>query len=264
MSNWAEYRIHLHGRAAMEQFLAQDLPALVEGRWWFIRYWLGGPHLRLRVPSDMADAGFVQRLSQRAEALAGGVNLDRGAFYASCAFDGRSVDVDEAPWHVDGTVEPCAYQPETIYYGTGEELARHEALFCEASRLAVGLIRASADGQQRLAVGADLLAGLLHHAQGQGMLDTVQAAYARFLAPFDFRQDRRRLASIRAGSPGRRWAMLLELHKPAFARRGGETAAWKMVMHHHLLLNRIGIGPRQEAAIFDHFHLTPPRELADA
>lgn len=159
---WTTWYVYLH-RPAVEQnrFLldvaAPLLRALVaEGRassWHFLRYWAGGPHLRLRLRDASAhDVDHVtQRLRDAAARPAARVALDAEAFYAQFRGPGAQ------DWFDDGQVVLAPYVPETDRYGGPRARRRCEELFEASSQIAVDVLAAARSEQEVRLVGIDFL-----------------------------------------------------------------------------------------------------------
>jgi len=126
-------------------------------RYFFLRYWDGGPHLRLRLlPPPAVDAADVERLAVAwlrgylAEHPA--PDLPAIADYPrfAPALAGREGVDGYLPHPLpNNSVHAIAYVPEVDRYGDGESLAAVEAHFAESSRIALGLVCAGAGRRQR-------------------------------------------------------------------------------------------------------------------
>ena len=124
---------------------------LVE-RSFFLRYWDGGPHLRLRLlPPSELDSKEVERLAldRLRRYLAGHPAPESAAVagYPRLAprLAGREGVTDYLRQPLpNNTVHAIAYAPETDRYGDGPALAAVEDHFAESSRIALGLISAGA------------------------------------------------------------------------------------------------------------------------
>lgn len=140
---------------------------LVE-RSFFLRYWDGGPHLRLRLlppsdsDSDLVTAGTADTADTADSAEVERLALDRLRRYLASHPAPESTAVAGYPRLAprlagregvtdylrqplpNNTVHAIAYAPETDRYGEGPALAAVEDHFAESSRIALGLIAAGA------------------------------------------------------------------------------------------------------------------------
>lgn len=148
--------------------LVQDLRRrrLIDG-FFFLRYWDGGQHLRLRLRTESTVDKEVEHLAL--ERLRGFIeanpaedlgNLHLYPEYAAKFARAEGVtDYLRTPMP-NNTVHAIEYRPETDRYGDGEALSAVERHFVESSRIALGLIGAGLTRDQRhtVALSALLLA----------------------------------------------------------------------------------------------------------
>jgi thiopeptide-type bacteriocin biosynthesis protein len=150
---WWAVHIFLFDPQASESCLVDDvMPAVrdlvAQGKasdWFFIRYWEGGPHLRLRLANIIHGdrKRFLEALQLKVEARMSENAMTRDEYYAQHSFDGESVDVDALPWYGDGQIVEIAYEPETVRYGGPQALLLSEGLFSVSSELAVQIVGAT-------------------------------------------------------------------------------------------------------------------------
>ncbi|MFC5826041.1 lantibiotic dehydratase C-terminal domain-containing protein [Nonomuraea insulae] len=145
-----------HVAAPLTAELREDLAGF-----FFLHYWEGGPHLRLRVkPAEGADAGRIRRLIERRAGAYFAAHPSRrelrtgdyqalAARYARAeglaAYDGRL--------HPNDAVEFIAYLPERRAYGEEACVAAVEEHFTDSSRLALDLLATKPDQGGRAAIG---------------------------------------------------------------------------------------------------------------
>ncbi|MFC5289964.1 thiopeptide-type bacteriocin biosynthesis protein [Actinokineospora guangxiensis] len=127
-TRWTSLHLHVHWSAAQtDEFLTGTLGPMLDaraadgllGEWFFIRYWMGGPHLRVRA-TGVADA------AELAAAL-------RAAVAAGPAPEGEP----RPGWTAHGTVLAVPYEPETQRYGGEEPLPIAEKVFAASTRAAL-------------------------------------------------------------------------------------------------------------------------------
>lgn len=129
---------------------------LVE-RSFFLRYWDGGPHVRLRLrPASTVDVDEIERraLAALRRYLAEHPAPDSDAIteydrYAPTLAAREGVTEFLRRPLPNNSVHVIPYRPETDRYGDGESLAAAERHFAESSRIALGLIAAGANRGQR-------------------------------------------------------------------------------------------------------------------
>ncbi|MCC3765523.1 thiopeptide-type bacteriocin biosynthesis protein [Glycomyces sp. TRM65418] len=171
--NWRALHVFCHrGKAAADRLVTATIAPLArslraEGlidRWFFIRYWEGGPHVRVRL------AGPDKERLDRAQAMMRAAletplstepapRLDPVEFYQQFA-----IPADEAralEWNPDGRVVEAEYLPETDRYGGPDAIGPAEDLFHISSELAAAVIARTPGEQARTGVALDLLLGFV-------------------------------------------------------------------------------------------------------
>ncbi|MFY1633382.1 thiopeptide-type bacteriocin biosynthesis protein [Solwaraspora sp. WMMB335] len=251
--------------------------------WFYIRYWEGGPHLRVRIRDPLP--GVADELRERLGELAAQApyetfELDRDAYYRRLGGQAAS---SGAGWHVHGEVRETPYVPETSRYGGPAALPVAEDVFCRSSEISARIVGTVPPGRSRLAVAAELaiataaalglddLSGarwLRGHAAGWrwqnevAMLPAaaVQGQAARVLASQGALLRRRwdRTVSLTADaadrSPAARWAQVVRrarqrLEGPAAAGPADPRWRWIWGSQLHMLFNRLGILPDEERSV---------------
>lgn len=169
---WLSIHCFLADQARLEAFLLDAVAPLVRewqqaglvDQWFFIRYWEGGPHLRLRLAGPVAsrEEAAIEPLRARIGDYLSSKPLDRQTYYASHGFDGAPVDPESLSWFEDGSVVRIDYEPELQRYGGVEAVRASERLFAQSSALAIALTRAtSGDLARRMATALPLMAATL-------------------------------------------------------------------------------------------------------
>lgn len=170
MARWTSVHCFLADPALAERFLVERAAPVAKAwhaggevqRWFFVRYWEGGPHLRLRFEGTVAPAAAVEVLADGIDRWTSADPPRREAYYAAHSFDGAPVDRDALPWFAEGSVVAIDYQPEVVRYGGPAAMARSEALFERSSELALALVSATAsDLPRRTAAAAPLMAATM-------------------------------------------------------------------------------------------------------
>lgn len=185
--------VHAFHHGDLDPLLVEAVAPLVAGRrWFFLRYWDGGPHLRVRVaarPGEADDvraalvdgltpylAGHPAAVTMPAEAyrqLAGELAAREGA---------AGYEPELRP---PGSVTPEPYRPEHDVYGTGAPLAYVERHFAESSELALEVVAGGASAERRR--GLALVAVLLLLAEVEPDLPALARSLAGGGAEGDWR-----------------------------------------------------------------------------
>ena len=154
-------------------------------RYFFLRYWEGGPHVRLRVlPARTTGREAIRRRTEErvreflAAAPAADV-VDRSRFTRVAAglagLEGRLGHDDVV--RPNNSVEFLPYARETADYGDGAAIAAVERHFDESSRLALSVLAAGATVEQRALLAFDLVVGVF------ALCDEVRGQWARHGGP---------------------------------------------------------------------------------
>lgn len=153
--------------------------------WFFLRYWHGGPHVRVRFRD--AQASDLHRFEQHVRSWLAR-RADSVQQLDEAGFRGHFGSLDPEQWRQHGDVVRAGYLPETDRYGGPEGLAACEAVFQTSSDIAVSVLR-SDDRGKVLMIGLDLLMAALQ-ATGDQALDVVRSA-RRYFASWDFVEETR-------------------------------------------------------------------------
>jgi thiopeptide-type bacteriocin biosynthesis protein len=153
----------LSNRFLVEWLAPQARQQLLAGHarnWFFVRYWEGGPHLRVRLKGMPAAQREVWHAAVQ-QALTPYLNPEpvaRETYYGAHGFDGAPIDLTTLPWHAEGSVIEQPYEPEWQRYGGSQAMAVHEVLFDLSSTLAAALVRTSlTDPMRRMALSASVM-----------------------------------------------------------------------------------------------------------
>ncbi len=135
---WHAIYIYIHDVWTQEKLMLalKNLLNASGEPWFFIKYWHGGPHLRVRF-KDAGASIKIEEIINHFLAANKMESLNRDAYYQAIHFDGEDIDQDTLPWYEPGTYFYTPYEPETERYGTGRLLSLNEDVFHASSQLAV-------------------------------------------------------------------------------------------------------------------------------
>jgi thiopeptide-type bacteriocin biosynthesis protein len=158
------YSVHCYDYGDHDTLLMDHIgPKLVErSRYFFVRYWEGGPHIRLRLDTqdersflDLVDG--LRDSGRPAVPLAG--SFQRTQRVLALLEDKHVEDTDAVP---HGQVCVAGYQPEYGKYGGPRGVAIAEDLFVTSSRLCLDLLPVmSRGGARRLVLGVSTMVAAL-------------------------------------------------------------------------------------------------------
>ncbi|MEV0587110.1 lantibiotic dehydratase C-terminal domain-containing protein [Nonomuraea sp. NPDC050310] len=230
-------------------------------RCFFLRYWDGGNHLRLRIlPDDPADRPAVRRLVEERFAdhfarhpAAGGPSPEEYAAQARALAAREGVrDYEPRPFPVN-TVRFMAYRREHGRYGYGADIEAVERHFDESSRLALALLTRGLSAD-RLA-GAGLAMLLLTRFCG-GRPPAVAPEGEEVPARVVELAGQMRLLAGRAADLPARWPLVAwarSVSALARALDGGGAGRPRpgdvLDLCAHLVCNRLGLAPPLESRL---------------
>ncbi|GCD41056.1 thiopeptide-type bacteriocin biosynthesis protein [Streptomyces paromomycinus] len=152
-------------------------------RWFFLRYWEGGPHVRLRfLPARTADRAGIERLAGEhlrayLEAEPSPDVVDRTRFAqvseGLAGLEGRSGQEQQEEVRPNNFLELRPYERENSDFGYDAAIAAVERHFHESSELALSVVGTGATVEQRAMLAFDLVVGVF------ALLDEVRDRWSR-------------------------------------------------------------------------------------
>lgn len=161
---WKTIYFYIHSIAQQDNFLKKVTPLLqsYDKKWFFIKYWYGGPHLRFRFlnPSKSFLKKFeleMDNFSRTSQVL----EISKKGFYSKINFEKENVNSDNLPWYDHGTWFYTQYKPEVERYGEGKALELSETIFYKSSQLALEVINSTSIFSRRLVIASLIMYELL-------------------------------------------------------------------------------------------------------
>ncbi|MDT1959067.1 thiopeptide-type bacteriocin biosynthesis protein [Carnobacterium divergens] len=139
---WMAYHIFCHNVGLHDQCIVKIKKWLeAENKkidWFFIKYWEGGPHIRLRIMGHSKDKKkYLNKLYELLhDELAQESNLTKEKYYEHNKLDGEPILIDDLPWFKNGTIQQMPYMREIQRYGGEEWIEKAEVIFFHSSQLA--------------------------------------------------------------------------------------------------------------------------------
>lgn len=165
-TTWSAWHLHLASNApslldrVVNQVIAPVVQTLDGAPWFFIRYWEGGPHLRLRV-GDLSPAEHARMEALLRELLATvGWLADDEATLSEEAYRTEAGLLARGEYGSDHPVQElrtpgvyrAVYEPETARYGGPALMPQTERLFQRSSELVLALLPHVSTPQTRSAL----------------------------------------------------------------------------------------------------------------
>ncbi|MGN0396190.1 MAG: lantibiotic dehydratase C-terminal domain-containing protein [Coprococcus sp.] len=166
---WESLYIYCHNIQYQELLILELEPVLekMTDKWFFIKYWRGGPHIRLRFWDSRTEikreieekiCDFFKKNSVS--------DLNRDEYYKHVSFDGENPDEKTLPWYKSGTYFYEDYIPETERYGEGKLLEISESIFNYSSKMAVSIFKSINGINNRIVVSSYIMYHFLKYNNG--------------------------------------------------------------------------------------------------
>lgn len=166
--DWHAYHIFYHRFDKQDSLLLDCIAPLVAEfqekelckDWFFIRYWEGGPHIRLRFldPDPSVESMIHERITNFIEAYPPKEEITWDQYYQNHKFDGEPIDPNTLPWYPNGSIVKLPYEPEYERYGGTAAMAISEKIFTHSSEMALKVMGETVgDLAKRLNFAMDLM-----------------------------------------------------------------------------------------------------------
>ena len=162
--NWKSLYIYCHSLDAQELLMIALEPTLnkMTDKWFFIKYWRGGPHLRLRfLDARIEIKDEIENVITSFFEENKVYNIGRVEYYKNISFDGEEEDEEALPWFESGTWFYEDYIPETERYGDGKLLEISENIFYYSSQLALEIFKNVRGINKRIVISSYIMYHLL-------------------------------------------------------------------------------------------------------
>ncbi|MGE7984986.1 thiopeptide-type bacteriocin biosynthesis protein [Lysinibacillus fusiformis] len=272
---WVSKHLFIHDYVLIEEFLKECLLPYLDRekvRYFFIRYWDGGPHIRLRYQTAQEVA---KKIEKDLEHLLESFHLK----HSSHSF--QAISYDEAIIQTEGivptapypnfSIQAIEYVPELNRYGGEAAMSLSEELFVHSSKFA-GQIIQKLNRTQRYVLAIDLMYNCTKIAQELGYIEkheTMFHAYREIWTQFSqnktpeqiYKVINNRIDQLKNGE------LAIEFYQPYLKVFKSMLAQIKLcqttmepkyafyivISHLHMLNNRLGISPEYEFIFSDAF-----------
>lgn len=130
--------------------------------WFFLRYWEGGPHIRIRFLknsyTDRVDDKIRTAVSLFMKEHPLEKELIKEEYYSNHKFDGEKQEIEKLPWYKNGSVIRFPYIPEIERYGGEQAIQVSEHIFMVSSEAVAELLKQVEDNHhKRFVIALDLM-----------------------------------------------------------------------------------------------------------
>ncbi|MFZ7741516.1 thiopeptide-type bacteriocin biosynthesis protein [Bacillus velezensis] len=189
--NWTSIHIFLHDKDSYDHFIQVDFFPFVESlkksslidKWFFIRYWEGGPHIRLRLLNLKCNKNKIRndlkKIVSEYKKFKGIPQLTAEEYYKNHKFDGKKLDYKILPFYTNHSVELIDYKPEYRRYGGAKAIHISENLFHHSSEMVSKIISGKLEFNKLLIIAIDLMY-ITAKSLGIQNIQTFFSVYAEF------------------------------------------------------------------------------------
>lgn len=285
MKTWKSYRVYYQfqpGYDGLILLLAEQLERLAAlgriSKWFFLRYWEDGPHIRVRylMDGELDEEELFDKVRAYIQRYPSIRKLSKEEYFQGHKFDGEPLELQNLDWYEEGEIISKPYEPEVERYGGASLMPLAESMFMESSRLAAGILELTAGSAftRRLLTGMRVLEELTEslftriprlgevHSFYRKSAESWQRLYqlgdmeltsklVRWCTAHpDWRESVDSLL-LSDGNYGHLRTALLEGYTAIAAAEQNEQRVRSILYSHlHMLNNRCGISPEYEYALY--------------
>ncbi|WP_427338053.1 thiopeptide-type bacteriocin biosynthesis protein [Caloranaerobacter sp. DY30410] len=164
---WDSYHIFIHETNLHDVFLVKFFSKFIRklednnllDKYFYIRYWQGGPHIRFRVKKRGENGKYIR---QELNKIFDEFNLEYNNslilkpedYYRNHKFDGQPVKKEDLYWCDNRTIVEIPYIPEIDRYGGENVIELSEDLFHISSRLSLLILEKIEDNPNKKIIAA--------------------------------------------------------------------------------------------------------------
>lgn len=110
-------------------------------KFFFIRYWLGGPHLRIRWISNTYKEDDLINFSNIHTNQISQVNISKTEYYKNINFTLEGFKKETLPWYEENSAQNIRYERELGRYGNEKQMDLNEGSFVASSKLSLSILK---------------------------------------------------------------------------------------------------------------------------
>lgn len=147
---WLSFHMFCHDTGQQKELIEEVSIILVKlvtqkkiNKWFFIRYWIGSPHVRIRIETNktftLEDKTILVNALVQINSKNTTFQLNRYSFYLmnKAGLNETNLEEKEYPWFPSGSVEEIEYIPEVYRYGGDKLIGNSEDGFYVSSLIAL-------------------------------------------------------------------------------------------------------------------------------
>ena len=267
MKMWKSKHIFIHDYVLIEEFLKNDLLPfldLLEKEYFFIRYWDGGPHIRLRYRDHSEGDKFDEKLEELVYSFK---NRHKEHEFGEILYNKAIIETEKITpdrLYPNFSIQNIEYIPELQRYGGEVAIGFSEDLFVNSSKMASEIIR-KFEHRHRYLMAIDLIYGSAEIAKKIGYFDEEKQFFLAYREVWKQFSNRDKIESVDVAIANRvnkirQGVLNLGFYQNYFNAFEEAIKAIKIrqtvilpeyihfiiISHLHMLNNRLGIAPEQE------------------
>lgn len=171
IDKWKSYHIFYFDPLLQEKLICKFIGPLMNDylisgkieKWFYIRYWEGGPHIRLRfIGNENIEKEIFENLEKYIYENKSKILLKKEEYYENHTFDGEKLNINELPWYGDNKIIKMNYVREYERYGGKSTIILCENFFMSSSKVSVKVIDFTQnDLKKRISISINLIMILL-------------------------------------------------------------------------------------------------------
>lgn len=166
---WLSFHIFIHDTSFHDEFILNHLYPVIQElfkkgliySWFFIRYWEGGPHIRVRllIDKDETSLMFKNKILDNIKAIPMlSEELSPKLYYKNYLKENfTNKEMENYGWYPDHSMIDQTYFAELERYGGYKVIGESEKLFEISSEIALRIIKATSNRKNRLLVAFDFI-----------------------------------------------------------------------------------------------------------
>lgn len=186
--NWFSYYIYYYDYNKQDKLiifinniLAKEKHKQKIQKWFFIRYWWGGPHIRLRILSERAPDKIVNLIQQYINKKMSNLKIDKYIYYNTINLDaeGEKNEISQLPWFDEGIIKKVPYIPENSRYGGKDNIDISETLFMYSSKIVAEIINNFSDILVKWMFSCNVVQRIAEWMDKEGLIDISSSEYLK-------------------------------------------------------------------------------------
>lgn len=168
-NQWLSLHIYYHDSERFDHMIANSISPTIDylcrqfsiSHFFFIRYWEGGPHIRLRILLNPSDKNVIQdivinRIQKYFDENPSKINLNNLDYYKKIEQSGITIN-SENIWYDNHSLQEITYEQEYLRYGGVEAMKIAHLSFQFSSEAVFQILGIHNTDQKKLGIAMDMM-----------------------------------------------------------------------------------------------------------